>query len=247
LYRIVPYVPTRNPADPPADDDPATPAIGADDVDDASPPSTGAGRSELPAATLKRFRERDSTALAEVYDRYHRATWSVAMSITRADHLAQEAVQDTFVRAWQAAGQYDPSRDLGPWLMTIARHATLDLVRREMRPTRGGHEAEQDAVVEDPGIDPVWTAWQVQEALRRLTDDEALIIRLAFFEDLTQTQIATRLDVPVGTVKSRSHRAHRRLAELLAHLREEPAAPVNRSGSQARIPSGLSGEGSEQR
>jgi RNA polymerase sigma-70 factor, ECF subfamily len=184
--------------------------------------------------------------LEEVYDAYQHAVWSVVRSITRADHLAQEALQETFVRAWQAAGQYDPERDLGPWLLTIARHATLDLLRRELRPTRGGHETEQDVVVEDPGLDRVWTAWQVRQAVKRLRDDEALIIRLTFFEDLTQSQIAEQLDVPLGTIKSRSFRAHRHLAHLLAHLREEFEQPGNPAGSQARTPGGdASGEGSE--
>src|SRR4051794_21780560 len=96
----------------------------------AEPPT----RSELPAPTLIRFRDRDADALAEVYDRYHRAVWPVAVSIARSDHLAQEAMQETFIRAWQAAASYDPERPLGPWLLTIARHACLDLVRRELRP-----------------------------------------------------------------------------------------------------------------
>jgi RNA polymerase sigma-70 factor (ECF subfamily) len=156
------------------------------------------------------------------------------MSITRADHLAQEAVQEIFIRAWNAAPSYDPTRDLGPWLMTIARHASLDLVRRELRPTRGGHEVETDVVVEEPGIDQVWVSWEIQEALGRLTPDEREIVRLSFFEDLTHVQVAERLGVPVGTVKSRSHRAHRRLAEFLVHLREEPAASLNHAAPSRR-------------
>jgi RNA polymerase sigma-70 factor, ECF subfamily len=191
------------------------------------------------------FHKRDADALAAVYDRYHRAVWSVAVSIARADHLAQEAVQETFIRAWQAADSYDPERPLGPWLLTIARHACLDLVRRELRPTRGGHEEEQDAAVEDPGIDQVWTAWEVQEAVRKLTDDERLIVRLSFFEDLTQAQIAERLGLPMGTVKSRSHRAHRRLAEFLAHLRDVPAESENHTGVGARTAHGQRIEGSD--
>jgi RNA polymerase sigma-70 factor (ECF subfamily) len=199
-------------------------------------------------ATRQRFHDQDGRALEEVYDSYQHAVWSVVRLITRADHLAQEAVQDTFVRAWQAAGQYDPSRDLGPWLLTIARHAALDLLRRELRPTRGGHEAEQDAAVEDPGLERVWTAWQVTRAVDRLNDDEALIIRLTFFEELTQSEIAERVGVPLGTVKSRSSRAHKRLAQLLAHLREDFPDPGNRPRSEGRMSSGeLSGEGSDRR
>ena len=175
-----------------------------------------------------KFRAQDVDALAAVYDRYARAVWSVARRTTGSDHLAQEAMQDTFIRAWQAAGSYDQSRPLGPWLMTIARRTALDLVRREFRPTRGGHEQEQDAVVQAPGIDEAWLSWEVQEALTRLTADEREIVRLSFFEDLTQAQIADRLKLPVGTVKSRSHRAHRRLAELLAHVRDDPPPPDDR-------------------
>lgn len=200
----------------------------------------------MPAPILTQFHQRDADALGAVYDRYHRAVWSVAVSIARSDHLAQEAVQETFIRAWQAADRYDPGRPLGPWLMTIARHACLDLVRRELRPTRGGHEEEQDAAVESPGIDQVWTAWAVQEAVRRLSEDEQVIVRMSFFEDLTHAQIAERLDLPMGTVKSRSHRAHRRLAEFLAYMRDEPADGENRSGGGARIEQRQVIEGSDQ-
>lgn len=198
----------------------------------------GAAREELSGACRRRFARGDVEALAEVYDRYARAVWVVAVSVTRVDHLAQEAVQEAFLRAWRCASAYDPCLPLGPWLMTIARHASLDLLRREYRPTRGGHEAEQDVVVEDPGIDEAWTAWQVQEALGRLREDERTIVRLSFFDDLTQTQIAERLGLPIGTVKSRSHRAHRRLAELLTHLRDDapdlPDPAWNRSASPRR-------------
>jgi RNA polymerase sigma-70 factor (ECF subfamily) len=207
------------------------------------------GDSELDDDVLAQFRERNVDALAAVYDRYHRAVWSVTLRMTGSDHLAQEAAQDTFIRAWQAAGSYDLARPLGPWLMTIARRSSLDLLRREFRPTRGGHEQEQDAVVQAPGIDEAWLSWQVQEALSRLGDDEREIMRLSFFEDLTQTQIAERLGIPLGTVKSRSHRAHRQLAELLAHVREDLPAELNQEPPPARTaggpPTGRTVEGSE--
>ncbi|MGF1647358.1 MAG: RNA polymerase sigma factor [Kineosporiaceae bacterium] len=175
----------------------------------------------LPPEVRRRFAAGDTAALGEVFARYERAVWSVAVRVTGSDHLAQEAVQETFVRAWRVAGTYDPSRDLGPWLLGVARFAALDVVRAEARPTRGGHAAETDASVEAPGIDRAWLAWAVQEGLRGLPDHEREIVRLAFFEDLGHAQISERLGIPVGTVKSRLHRANRRLADALAHLRGE--------------------------
>jgi RNA polymerase sigma-70 factor (ECF subfamily) len=231
-------VPTRTPTEP-ADDSRA-------------PVARPNPRVELPVDTRTRFRDGDVDALGEVYDRYSRAVWSVAIGVVKADHLAQEAVQEAFLRAWNAAATYDPDRDLGPWLLAIARFTALDLLRRELRPTRGGHEEMPEAAeatgVDPPGIDAVWVAWAVQEALRQLADHEREIVRLSFYEDLTHAQIAERLDLPIGTVKSRSHRAHRRLADLLAHLRDEPAGTDggNRPATGPRTPdkAPATGEGS---
>jgi RNA polymerase sigma-70 factor (ECF subfamily) len=197
-------------------------------------------RDDVSLVIRVRFRDGDPDALGLVYDRYSRAVWAVAVRVTGIDALAQDAVQETFIRAWRAASSYDPARPLGPWLLRIARFTALDLVRHEQRPTRGGHESEQDSVIESPGMDEAWLAWTIQEALRTLADHEREIVRLSFFEDLTQMQIAERLDLPLGTVKSRSHRAHRHLAEVLAHLRDEPAeldpGSENLSGAGSRMP-----------
>jgi len=201
-------------------------------------------RNQLSVATLTAFRKGDVNAFGAVYDRYARPVWAVAVSVTHADQLAQEAMQETFIRAWQAASSYDPERDIGPWLLTIARYTALDVMRRELRPTRGGHEAEEDALVESPGIDQAWTSWAVQEALGSLNAEEREIIRLSFFDDLTQVQISERLGLPLGTVKSRSHRAHRRLAELLAHLRDDPVSDTREPG---RPPSSYPHRGTGQR
>jgi RNA polymerase sigma-70 factor (ECF subfamily) len=134
LRRIVDAVATAGARDEPAGGGRAAGSALEEAEPDAEKPAAG-GHRPLPAETLRRFRDKDPQALGEVYDRYRRPVWSVAMSITRADHLAQEAVQEIFIRAWNAAPSYDPTRDLGPWLMTIARHASLDLVRRELRPS----------------------------------------------------------------------------------------------------------------
>lgn len=193
-------------------------------ADDQDPVRDGAvvqdrAETELQPEVLAAFRSGDPEALATVYRRYSRSVWALAMSVLHDPQLAEDAVTEAFLRAWRSADGYDPARALGPWLFTIARRAALDALRRESRPTRGGHEPEQDGVVEMPSLSTVWEAWQVRTALTELPEEERDIVRLAHYEGLTHAEIADSLEIPVGTVKSRSHRAHRKLAERLRHLR----------------------------
>lgn len=184
----------------------------------ASPPALPAPPRELPPAVVEAFRSGDVEALGALYDRYSRQVWSVALAVLRDRGLAEDATQETFLRAWRAAATYDPARPLGPWLFTIARRTAIDVYRREARPTQGGHGEEQDTVVRMPGIEQAYDAWQVRSALAELPAEERDVVRMSHFEEMTHREIAEALDVPVGTVKSRSHRAHRRLAGRLAHL-----------------------------
>lgn len=174
---------------------------------------------------LERFSAGDSEALAEVYRRYSRPVWGLAMAILHDRQLAEDAVTEAFLRAWRAAPSFDPARPLGPWLFTLARRAALDVLRRESRPTRGGHEPEQDVVIELPDISASWEAWEVRSAVVELPSEEQIVVRLAHFDGLTHAEIASELGIPLGTVKSRSHRAYRRLASRLAHLRRERERP----------------------
>jgi RNA polymerase sigma-70 factor (ECF subfamily) len=173
----------------------------------------------------RRFAGGDDDTVRSVYERYGRAVHTVAFSIVRDSATAADVVQATFVKAWRAAGTFDPDRELGPWLYTIARRQAIDTLRRERR----FEPVEPDAldVVElPPSLERAWEAWQVRLAVDQLPDDEREIVRLAWFVGLSHPEIAERLGVPVGTVKSRSHRAHKRLASLLAHVVAE-----NRSGA----------------
>jgi RNA polymerase sigma-70 factor (ECF subfamily) len=182
------------------------------------PAFAGTAASDLAPDVVDAFRAGDVAALGAVYDRWSRPVWSVALSVLGDAGLAEDAAQETFLRAWRAASSYDPNRPLGPWLFTIARRTAIDVLRREARPTQGGHVEEQDAAVGMPGIEHAWDTWQIRTALEELPPEERDVVRMSHFEEMTHREIAEALDVPVGTVKSRSHRAHRRLAGRLAHL-----------------------------
>lgn len=168
-----------------------------------------------------RFAAGDRDALAQVYDQWSPGVWAVAMKVLGNRALAEDAVNEAFLRAWRSCRSFDPNRPLGPWLCTVARRAAIDLARAEFRPTRGGHAPEQDGVTAPPDLADTWMSWEVQAALAALPDDERVVVQMAHWEGWSQSQIAARLDVPIGTVKSRSHRAHRRLAARLAHVRQE--------------------------
>jgi RNA polymerase sigma-70 factor, ECF subfamily len=173
---------------------------------------------ELSPDVVTAFREGDVAALGAIYDRFSKQVWGVSLGVLGDRALAEDATQETFLRAWRAAASYDPGRPFTPWLFTIARRTAIDVLRRESRPTQGGHAGEQDAVVRMPGIERAYDTWQVRTALEELPPDEREVVRMSHFEEMTHREIAAALDVPVGTVKSRSHRAHRRLAGRLAHL-----------------------------
>ena len=181
------------------------------------PPSSAADRHLLDAFIL-----RDETAIREIYRRYGGVVFGIAMKILKDRGHAEEASQQTFVKAWQAADRIDPDRDIGPWLYTIARRVAIDVYRRERRHAMAELDDREIAVL-PPSIESAWEEWQVRKAVESLPQEERDVLKHVYFLGYTQQETADRLDVPVGTVKSRSHRAHRKLAESLEHLQEESA------------------------
>lgn len=171
-----------------------------------------------------RFRDGDPDAVRAVYREYGRLVYAVAHKVLGRRDLAEEATQQAFLQAWRAAGSLDETREIGPWLATIARRVAIDIYRREALRSAAPLESVSPgapALVSQPeAAEAVYDVWEVRQAVAALPPDEQEIVRLQHFEDLTHTEIAERLDLAVGTVKSRSFRAHKRLAEQLGHLRE---------------------------
>lgn len=171
---------------------------------------------------MRGFNAGDPEAVRELYSRYGRAVFTVSFGALGDRGLAEEAVQQTFLQAWRGAGGFDPNRDPAPWLYAIARRVAVDVYRRERR--HQDHEgSDAEVAVLSPSFEGTWEAWEVRSALDELTDDERAIMRATHYLGLTHEETAERLGIPVGTVKSRSYRAHKRMASLLAHLREESA------------------------
>ena len=169
----------------------------------------------------ERFAAGEPAAIRDMYEEYARPVFAVAYRMLGDAGLAEEAVQQTFLKAWKAADRFDKSRDLAPWLYTIARRAAIDLYRRDQR--HHTDSVEEEPTVLPPSFESTWAAWEVRRALDQLPEEERAVLMATHFLGLTQQEAAHRLGVPIGTIKSRSYRAYRHLARLLAHLKEASA------------------------
>jgi RNA polymerase sigma-70 factor, ECF subfamily len=179
-------------------------------------------------------------ALAELYDRHAAAVFGASFRLLGQRLEAEEVVQETFLALWNRAEQFDPTLgSLRAWLMTIGRNRTIDRLRAAGRQphlvsfgtleddAEGRHEASSEAfdrlglVAQDDTSDPEHQAelaalrTLVRGALASLPTSEREALVLAYFEGLTQQEIAIRLEWPLGTVKTRTRRALRRLRTAL--------------------------------
>jgi RNA polymerase sigma-70 factor (ECF subfamily) len=194
------------------------------------PASTTRYRASVAAVTIDdgglatRFAAGDPDTIRAIYQSYGRLVHAVAYKVLGDVGLAEDATQQTFVQAWRAASSYDPSRALGAWLASIARRAAIDVYRRERR-HRGVEvidSSDPALVTAPPSVEQIYDVWEVRQALEKLPDQDRELIRMQHYGEFTHTEIASELEIPLGTVKSRSFRAHKRLAGLLGHLRAEP-------------------------
>lgn len=167
---------------------------------------------------IERFRAGDPDAVREVYHEHAGAIHTVARSIVHDRELAADVVQQTFVKAWRAAARFEGNREIAPWLYSIARNTAIDVLRAEAKPTRGGHEPETEAVVSGESFERTWERFEIRRAIDALPEAEREVVRRSHLIGQTHEEIANELQIPIGTVKSRSGRAHKRLAATLAHL-----------------------------
>jgi RNA polymerase sigma-70 factor, ECF subfamily len=158
------------------------------------------------------------TAVAALYDLYAPRVYAVGRRMLRAEGAADELVQETFVRLWQSASRFSSARgSADAFVMTIARRTAIDLHRRAAsRPPSAQWEPAEDPA-DDDSYDRVLLELDVRRALDSLPDKQREVLELSYRHDLTQRQIAERLSIPLGTVKTRTwHALHALKRELEA-------------------------------
>jgi RNA polymerase sigma factor (sigma-70 family) len=166
----------------------------------------------------------DDSALAELYDRFGRVAYGVALRILRDEKLAEDAVQEGFLAAWRSAERFMPERGkASTWLLTLVHRRAVDLVRREDRRRTEALGEDVGAVRAGSAEDDAWLRFErerVQAALSQLPDQQREALELAYYGGFSQSELAERLGQPVGTIKSRMFTGLARLRELLT----EPGA-----------------------
>ena len=162
------------------------------------------------AELMRQVAAGDTGGLETLYDRYHSMAYALALRITSETGLAEDVVQDSFLGVWRNASRYaEPKGSVRGWLLAIVRHRAIDAVRRQRSGVALGSESEEalPAALTLPDIWPEVAgrldAEQVRQALMALPPAQREVIELAYFDGLTQREIAAQTNAPLGTVKSR--------------------------------------------
>jgi RNA polymerase sigma-70 factor (ECF subfamily) len=157
---------------------------------------------------VRRLQHRDPRALGELYDRYGRLAFSLILRIVRDVGIAEDLVQETFLRVWNRVGGFDADKGaIGPWLLAVARNRAIDYLRSASGRERNSlelEESEHPSLYRDmeSQIFQSDRARRVRAALQKLSPQYRQVIELAYFEGLSQTEMAERMGQPLGTVKT---------------------------------------------
>ena len=165
---------------------------------------------------IQRVADRDREAFDELYRRYTRPLLGLALRRLGDRGRAEDALQDAFAAVWRSASSYDPERGAGAaWLYAVARNAIVDGARRRPEPPAEVPETAASDVGPDERAEVAWLAWRVHRAIEELPEHERQVIELAYWGEQSQSEIAEFLQVPLGTVKTRTRSGLARLADLL--------------------------------
>ena len=202
--------------------------------DDAVPPHRHSARASFSGVVIRvptseeqsvgrRIRQCDRAVVADLYAEHGGVVLGALRRILDDRGAAEDVLQEVFVEAWRRGATYDPSRGsvLG-WLLGIARNRAIDELRRRRPTPIDPHARLQQVASEEDAIDGVLGEWRLAALLRTLPEDEASVLAMRFRDGLSQSEIAERTGIPMGTIKMRMVRGLERLRELVE--REEGRA-----------------------
>ncbi|MFD1019188.1 RNA polymerase sigma factor [Thalassobacillus hwangdonensis] len=173
-----------------------------------------------------RIQQKDKQALEEIYTKYEKLLYSFAFKMCGDKELAEEMIQDVFMKLWTDKATYDESKGkFSSWLLTVARYTGIDLIRKR----KNNHvtlEEEQDSLHEETPSSEDIVVWKeqralVQKAVRSLSREQIQMVDLFYFKGHTQKEIADQCDLPLGTVKGRIRLALKHLKKELENIKRK--------------------------
>jgi RNA polymerase sigma-70 factor (ECF subfamily) len=168
------------------------------------------------AYLLERVADGDANAFEILYHRYVRSVFGLALRRLGDRMRAEDAVQETFAAVWRSARTYRPDRGPGaPWLYAVARNAIVDRARGRQEPPGEVPDAASSEPTPEERAETSYVSWRVHRALSGLPDNEREVIELAYYAELSQSEVAQFLGIPLGTVKTRTRSGLHRLATAL--------------------------------
>ncbi|AQQ53281.1 RNA polymerase sigma factor [Planococcus lenghuensis] len=176
----------------------------------------------------QRIQAQDREALEQLYDRYEKILFSFLVKMTADPNLAEEAMQEVFIKIWRGVGKYDESKGkFTSWLFTMSRNAAIDLIRKRKQ-GQVSIEESGELISHEPLMDEK-IEWKekkksIETAVRSLSKEQQQMIQLFYFKGYTHEKIAESCGLPLGTVKSRIRLALVKLKKTLGHLQEGRAA-----------------------
>ena len=197
--------------------------------------SEGGNDSEL----ARRLQRREPQAMADLYDRFGRLAYSIIYGIVRDTGVAEDLVQESFLRVWNRVQGFDPDRGaLGPWLLAVARNRAIDYIRSAHARMdrnfceldffeRAEHGMARNFVDMEREVLNADSARRIKAAMAKLNENQQKVIELAYYEGLSQTEMAERLGQPLGTVKTWVRSA-------LKHLKDDLGGSAVMAGSLAQ-------------
>lgn len=191
--------------------------------------SRAAGIDRGESRWLERARQGDETAFAELVEAYQRPVYNLCYRMLGEAGEAEDAAQESFLRAYRAMRRYDPGRSFSTWLLSIASHYCIDQLRRRRLPVDSLEELQpwEEVPESGPGPEKIATLRQGREAMRavlaRLGPQDRAVVVLRYWYELSTEEIAQTLSLTVMAVKSRLHRSRRQMAEDWLRDNPEPA------------------------
>jgi RNA polymerase sigma-70 factor (ECF subfamily) len=175
-----------------------------------------AGERPTDGQLLEQIARGDRSAFDALYRRFARPVYGLALRRLGDRDRAEEAVQETFTAVWRSAHSYRSDRGPGaPWLYAVARNAIVDRFRGSGDPVTDLPDAPSTDAGPEESAEAAWIAWRVHRALEELPPTEREVLELAYWSGLSQSEVAAFLNIPLGTVKTRTRSALSRLSRVL--------------------------------